>query len=349
MIGSNLMQALLAPPSEKLVVTPPLGFTSSGPGGGPFTVASQSYTLTNIGSTPLQWSLANTSLWLTVSSTGGTLNPGGVASFTVSLDAAATNFLLGNVSGNVSIIDLTDGMAQNREFDLDVGNGGFETGDFTDWTFIGDTNLSFALSADDVDVGGTNALDGAADAQFVHSGLYGAYLGQFPSDGSLSQALATQPGQQYLLSFWLTSVAYYGATTPNDFSVSWGGSTLYAQTNLDAFGWTNLQFIVPGGLKLATLEFDFSNVPAGFGLDDVSVETVPAPVLQSVTLTNSVMTFTWRGLANFSYQVQSATNLSNPHWTNVSTVTAGGNVVSASEPVDGTSQKYYRVILVSAP
>ena len=64
LIGSNLMQALLAPPSENLVITPPLGFTSSGPGGGPFTVASQTYSLTNIGSTPLKWSLVNTSLWL---------------------------------------------------------------------------------------------------------------------------------------------------------------------------------------------------------------------------------------------------------------------------------------------
>ena len=52
-IGSNLLQALLAPPAENLVITPPLGFTSSGPGGGPFTVASQTYTLTNIGSGPV--------------------------------------------------------------------------------------------------------------------------------------------------------------------------------------------------------------------------------------------------------------------------------------------------------
>jgi subtilase family serine protease len=53
MIGGNLMQALLAPPSENLVITSPLGFTSSGPGGGPFTVTSQTYTLANIGSTLL--------------------------------------------------------------------------------------------------------------------------------------------------------------------------------------------------------------------------------------------------------------------------------------------------------
>jgi hypothetical protein len=353
--GSSLIQALLAPPSENLVVTSPLGFTSSGPGGGPFTVDSQTYTLSNIGSTPLKWSLVNTSVWLTVSSTGGTLNPGAAAStFTVSLNSAASNFLIGNYSGNVSILDQTDGTAQNRQFDLYVGNGGFETGDFTDWYMAGSTNLVFALAADDVDVAGTNALDGAADAQFVHSGLYGAYLGQFPTQGSLSQDLATQPGQEYLVSFWLTSVAYEGFTTPNGFAMSWNSSTLYDQTNLDAFGWTNLQFVVPATTKITTLEFDFNNVPAGFGLDDIRVEpvsaSVSAPVFQSATVTGSIITLTWSGIANRSYQIQSASDLSNPNWTNVAAaVIAPGDVVSASEPISAASQQFYRVILLPAP
>ncbi|MGA2751073.1 MAG: protease pro-enzyme activation domain-containing protein [Verrucomicrobiota bacterium] len=350
MIGSNLMQALLAPPSENLVIAPPLGFTSSGAGGGPFTVASQTYTLTDIGPAPLKWSLVNTSLWLTVSSSAGTLKPGGASTLTVSLNSAAGNFLIGNYSGNVSILDLTDGVAQNRQFDLYVGNGGFESGDFTCWYFVGNTNDTFALAADDVDVAGTNALGASPDALFVHSGLYGAYIGQSPTNGSLSQDLATRPGQEYLVSFWLTSVAYEGLTTPNLFAVSWNGSTLYDQTNLDAFGWTNLQFVVPATLKSTTLEFDFENDPAGFGLDDISVETVPAPVLQSATLSGGMITFTWSGIANLSYQIQSASNLSKPNWTNVATaVTAPGAVVTASEPVSAASQQFYRVILLPAP
>jgi hypothetical protein len=357
-VGSNLIRALLAPPSESLVVTPPLGFTSTGAGGGPFAVPSQTYTLANIGSTPLNWSLVNTSLWLNVSSTSGTLDPGGATStITVSLNSAASNFLIGNYSGNVSIIDQTDGTAQNRQFDLYVGNGGFETGNFTDWNFVGDTNLVFALAADDVDVAGTNALDGAADAQFVHSGLYGAYLGEWawlpgdPAVGSLSQDVSTAAGRQYLVSFWLTSVAdSSGATTPNSFAARWNGSTLYEQTDLDVFGWTNLQFVVPATAASTTLEFDFDNVPAGFGLDDVSVGTVPAPALQSATLTGGSIMFTWSGIANVSYQVQATGDLSNPSWTNVAAaVIAPGNIVSVSEPIGATSQQFYRVIQLPAP
>ena len=152
------------------------------------------------------------------------------------------------------------------------------------------------------------------------------------------------------MSFWLTSVAYYGATTPNRFAARWNGSALYAQTNLDAFGWTNLQFVVPASAASTTLEFDFNNSPAGFGLDDVRVETVPAPVLQSVTLTGGILTFAWSGIASLSYQVQSAGSLSTPTWTNVgAAVTASGAVVSASEPMGAASQQFYRVILLPPP
>ncbi len=354
--GIKLLQALLAPPSENLVVTPPFGFTSFGRGGGPFSVTSQTYTLTNLGSTPLNWSLVNTSSWLTVSASGGTLNPGGAAgTVTVKLNAAATNFLIGNYGGNVSCIDLTDGTAQNRQFDLDVGNGGFETGDFTDWNYVGNTNLSFALAADDVDVAGTNALPGESDGLFVHSGLYGAYLGEWawdgsPAHGSLSQAVATTVGQQYLVSFWLTSVPYQGSTTPNDFAVSWNGSTLYAQTNLDAFGWTNLQFGVTATAASATLEFDFNNVPGAFGLDDVVVETMPGPVVQAATLIGGSIAFTWSSIPGRSYQIQSTSDLSNPNWTNAGQpVPATGNTASVSEPMGTGSQQYYRVRLLSSP
>ncbi len=71
--GTNLIQSLLVPPLESLLITPPFGFTASGPIGGAFNVTSQTYVLTNIGSAPLNWSLINTSAWLMVSSTGGTL------------------------------------------------------------------------------------------------------------------------------------------------------------------------------------------------------------------------------------------------------------------------------------
>jgi subtilase family serine protease len=161
--GDNLIPKLLSPPLDNLCITPPLGFTAFGPGGGPFTVTSQTCTLKNVGSTPLNWSIVNTSIWLTVSSTSGSLNAGTSTTVTISLNPAANNFLINHASGNVAFNDLTTSTIQNRQFDLYAGNGGFETGDLTNWTLAGSSELVFALSADDVDVAGTEALPGQPD------------------------------------------------------------------------------------------------------------------------------------------------------------------------------------------
>ncbi len=354
-VGNSLLLALLAPPTETLSVTPPLGFTSFGCGGGPYSLASQNYTLQNTGSGTVSWSLVNTSSWLTASTTSGTLDPGASAMVTISLNSAATNFLIGSYSGNVSFVNKSAGTAQIRQFDLYVGNGGFETGDLTNWTLVGSPDLVFALAGDGETVAGSAALPGQPDELFVRSGLYGAYLGEFlwsgyPAVGSLSQAVATAPRQQYRVSFWLTCVPdSQGITTNNWFAAKWNGATLYAQPNLGASGWTNLQFGVPATTASTTLEFDFNNVPGAFGLDDVTVELAPPPAIQSIGLTNGSIKLTWSSVPNLSYQVQSGSTPINPNWSNVTTVTATGNLTSASVAAGSASQRIYRVILLPAP
>ena len=350
--GANLIAALLAPPADNLLITPPLGFTAFGPGGGPYTVASQSYTLKNTGANPLSWSLVNTSGWLTVSAAAGSLNAGASTTVTISLNSAATNFLINHASGNVVWNNRTAGTTQNRQFDLYAGNGGFETGGLDDWTLTGSTELVFALAADDTDVAGTAALTGQPDALFVHSGIYGGYLGEWawngnPAVGSLAQSVATTVGQKYLVSFWLTCVPDdQGVTTNNQFTAKWSGLKLYARTNLNALGWTNLQFVVPAIATRTTVEFDFNNDPGAFGLDDVTVQPVPGPVLNSVAVAGGVITFNWSAILNVSYQLQSNTNLSPAGWANLgSAFLATNNSVSASISVGNAKKQFYRVVL----
>jgi hypothetical protein len=331
---------------------PTLGFTAFGPGGGPFTVDSQTYTLKNIGSKSLNWSLVNTSSWLTVSSTSGSLNAGASTTVTVSLNPAANKLSIGNFSGNVPISNQAAGTVQNREFDFYAGNGGFETGDFTDWTLVGSTELVFALAADDVDVAGSAALPGQPDGLFVHSGLYGAYLGEWawngnPAVGSLSQTVATTASQQYLVSFWLTCVPdEQGVTTNNEFIAKWNNSTLYAGTNLNALGWTNLQFVAPSTTTSTTLEFDFNNDPGAFGLDDVTVEPVPAPILNAAAVSGGNVTLNWNAFLNVGYVVQSTTSLIQPSWANLGTsILATNTVMSVSIPTGNAPAKFYRVAI----
>ena len=349
--GDNLIPALLSPPLDNLRITSPLGFTAFGPGGGPFTVNSQTYTLKNTGATPLNWSLVNTSGWLNVSSASGNLGAGAVTTVTISLSSVANAFLINHAVGNVPFNNLTAGTTQNRQFDLYVGNGGFETAGLTNyWTLVGSTELNFALSAADADVAGKEALQGQPDGQFVRSGLYGAYLGEYswngyPAVGSLSQAVATTANQQYLVSFWLTCVPdSSGVTTNNQFIAKWNNSPLYAKTNLKAFGWTNLQFVVPATAAGTTLEFDFNNDPGAFGLDDVTVQTFPGPVLTVNPPSGTNFVITWPSYAS-GYQLYYATNLTPPvSWLIVTQTTAtNGTVISATIPLTGGGNRYFQL------
>jgi hypothetical protein len=345
--GDNLIPALLSPPLDNLRITPPLGFTSQGRSGGPFSVTTQTYTLTNTGSTPLTWSLVNTSSWLTVSAPGGTLNPGGPsATVTVSLNPNANRLLITYASGNVTFNNLTVGTTQNRQFDLYVGNGGFETGDLTYWTYVGDTTLSFALAGDDADVAGQDALPGQPDSLFVHSGIYGGYLGQWPDNGTLSQTVPTVAGQKLLVSFWLTVVPYQGETTPNGFAAKWNGSTLFIGANLPVFGWTNMQYIVSSAGTSGTLEFDFNNTPGAFGLDDVTVQPLPPPILNSTVVSGGNIALRWSAFMNVSYQIQSRTDLAQSGWTNVGgPFLATNNLVQVSLPIGNAPARFYRVVM----
>jgi hypothetical protein len=159
--------------------------------------------------------------------------------------------------------------------------------------------------------------------------------------------VATTPGEQILVSFWLTSVPYQGGTTPNDFTVKWNGNVLFTATNLPAFGWTNMQYVVAGANAGSSLEFDFANVPGAFGLDDVTVENVPKPDFQSASVARGAINLTWNTFPNASYQVQSTTNLAGLNWTNVAgTLASTGNVMSASEPIVPGPQRFYRVMML---
>ena len=75
-VGSNLISAIAIP--EPLRISPLSGLLFSGPVGGPFGPA-QNFSLTNSGGKALNWSLTNTSSLFNVSSTSGSLTPGGGA------------------------------------------------------------------------------------------------------------------------------------------------------------------------------------------------------------------------------------------------------------------------------
>ena len=117
--GSNLLMALALP--DSLRITPGTGALFTGPVGGPFSPAAQAFTLTNLGTASLNWSLGTTSAWLRASPSNGTLTAGGAAAnVMVSLTSAASNLLAGSYSATVSFTNSNDNYAQSRQFTLAV-------------------------------------------------------------------------------------------------------------------------------------------------------------------------------------------------------------------------------------
>ena len=153
-----------------------------------------------------------------------------------------------------------------------VANGNFATGDFTDWTLGGNTIWDNSLPEIFTD---TNAEGGST---------YAAGMGSMgpssSSDGTLSQTIATTPGQTYTLSFWLQNEG----STGNDFQAIWNGQTLLSLTNAPQSGYTEYTYTVTATGSASTLEFSALNNPSQWDLDNVSLTatgSTAAPAVQS--------------------------------------------------------------------
>jgi PKD repeat protein len=137
-------------------------------------------------------------------------------------------------------------------------NGGFETGDLTGWTQVGNTLANVTTA-------------------FAHSGSYSVQFGGVVTPALLEQNIATTPGATYLLSFWLNN--YNGGNLngiggyQNEFFALWNGQPLVVNPDMAAFGWTNFQFVVTATGASSTLEFGGVDYSSYLFLDDVDLES----------------------------------------------------------------------------
>ncbi len=335
--GQPLLNAL--EPPDNMVIGPHTGFAAHGLPGGPLNPTTETFSVTNHGLTALTWAAGTASPWLNVSPTNGTLlSNSPAAQVAVTLNSAAFALPTGTYSADVWFTNQTTGIVQSRHFTLQlsqslVQNGGFETGDFTDWTLNGSVSLNYVS-------GGSPIAS--------HSGDFAAALGQGLSLGYLSQTLTTASGQAYLLSFWLENPR---SVTPNQFLVNWNTSTsptntLFNQTNMNASGWTNLQFIVVAAGSNSTLQFGFRNDEYFFGLDDVTVTPIPPPSPALVGGNGGSFSFSWAALPGLMYQVQYKGNLNQTNWQNLGSALVATNAsFFISDPVNPATNRFYRIVV----
>ena len=217
-----------------------------------------------------------------------------------------------------------------------VQNGGFETGDFTSWNLDGD--WSFV----------------AADWLCTHSGTDGAVLlSWYETFESISQTFTTTAGQEYLVSCWFYNRdPYQPDDTPNEFFISWDGTTIFDQQDIGVTPWVNLQFVVTATDANTELTFGVHNDVWCFGLDDVAVYPLigqpmitTQPATQSVSAGNTAMFTVAAGGGSLSYQWKlngsdltddgriSGSNTPNLDISNVSTADVGTYTVVVSNSV----------------
>jgi PKD repeat protein len=213
-----------------------------------------------------------------------------------------------------------------------VTNGDFESGDFTDWIVTGDFFDAFV----DTEVYGSPEVT-------PESGTYALFWGTVGSVGYLSQSIPTTAGENYLLSFWLNGT---DGETPNEFSVSWEGATLFDQVNVPGNGWTNIQLVAHAHLNGSLLMFSFQDDPSVLGLDNVSVIPLQ-PSLNGISLSGHDLILSGFGAAGTTNCLLMGTNLAEPvgHWTPVATnilVNTGSFSFTAPNVVTpGVSGRYY--------
>ena len=213
-IGSNLINQLV--PLDPLQVTPGGGLASSGAAGGPLIPSSQSYTLTNGGNAALNWTAAVDASWLNISSTGGTLTPGGsAATVTVSLDAAATNLFLGTYAATLWITNLADGVVQTRPFTLSIIKPPVITAEPTNVTVIGESTVTFSAGVagglplncqwqfNGVDLTNGGRISGAQSTVTGAGNIYGSSV----SILTISNVIATDAGTYSLVASNAAGVA----------------------------------------------------------------------------------------------------------------------------------------------
>jgi len=111
--GGNVIDALTVSPADRLA--------ASGESGGPFDPPCKTYTLTNLGADPIDWTSSTSQDWLDVTPIGGTLAGGTAVDVAVCFSSQANALSNGVYDDQVVFTNTASGAAYTRDVQLQVG------------------------------------------------------------------------------------------------------------------------------------------------------------------------------------------------------------------------------------
>jgi hypothetical protein len=118
--------------------------------------------------------------------------------------------------------------------------------------------------------------------------------------------------------------------------------------------WTPVAAQVPSTNTFTTVVTDSGSPP----LSDTNTFTVtvtgsqppPRPMIESITVSNQVVTLTWTAVPGHTYRLQFKQNTDDPNWTDIQPdIVASSTTVTATDATAPSTQRFYRVYVVPQP
>jgi hypothetical protein len=217
---------------------------------------------------------------------------------------------------------------------------------------LGTTPLAYQWQFDGVDlIGATNATFTLSNVRIADDGSYTVIV-RNPA-GSVTSASARLTVTDRLDAPIITAQPQpltVGAGHPAAFSVA------AARTAISSYQWrfngdpipgaTSASLII-GSVQLAdggNYSVTVANAAGSASSFAARLTVLAPPTLLAATQTAGAITLSWNAIPGQTYQVQYATNLTQPLWLNLVLLTAANPTVTASDTVGADAQRFYRIV-----
>ena len=169
-------------------------------------------------------------------------------------------------------------------------------------------------------------------------------------DDTISQTLATVPGNLYSISFRLSvgTVHLGGNDNGNDFHAAFGGSMLFSATNITQQDYTTYAFTAVAGAAATDLAFSGRNGPNYSKLTEVVVQNISPVISVGLPASSGSINLRWPTNA-VGFELMQTTNLLPSAW---SAVTNEPSVINTNFSVTlpaGLTNGFFRLLKPAAP